>query len=320
MASSPKDISDQLKSTTISSSQVQSTRESVGREIGRGAYSKVFTVKYCGLICAAKEIHSFLVKDMGLSVMERFVRECQHSTFLNHPNIVRFMGIYFPKKSSGIIRPIMVVELMDESLYDYMNNLPKNAWMKKGSILVDVAEGLSYLHRQKPAVVHRDLSPKNILLKAGKDEVSVAKIGDLGVAKIIKADSRTTQNALKKCPGSVDFMPPEMFGDKPVYVNIDSINDGTALDVFSYGGIVLFVATHQWPTPTAEIKRNPVTKKRMARTEVERRQKYLDEMRGDAEWLKPLVESCLSNDPSERPTMSAVSERLQVTCSVYTAK
>ena len=58
----------------------------------------------------------------------------------------------------------------------------------------------------------------------------------------------------------------------------------------------------------------------MARTEVERRQKYLDEMRGDAEWLKPLVESCLSNNPSERPTMSAVSERLKVTCDVYTAK
>ena len=325
MASLPKDISDQPKTMIISSSRVQSTRksveESVGREIGRGAYSRVFTVKYCGLICAAKGIHSFLVKDtVRLSVMERFVRECQHSTFLNHPNIVRFMGIYFPKKSSGIIRPIMVVELMDESLYDYVKNLPKNAWMKKGSILVDVAEGLSYLHAQKPAVVHRDLSPRNILLKAGKDEVPVAKIGDLGVAKIIKAESRATKSVLKKCPGSVDFMPPEMFGDKPVYVNIDNINDGTALDVFSYGGIVLFVATHQWPTPTAEIKRNPVTKKRMARTEVERRQKYLDEMRGDAEWLKPLVESCLSNDPSKRPTMSAVSERLQVRCSVYTAK
>ena len=79
---------------------------------------------------------------------------------------------------------------MDKSLRDYMKNLPKNAWMKKGSILIDIAEGLSYLHAQKPAVVHRDLSPNNILLKAGKGEVPVAKIGDLGVAKIIKADSR----------------------------------------------------------------------------------------------------------------------------------
>ena len=306
MATAPRDISDQLKALTISSSQVQITGESVGKEIGRGAYGRVFTVKYCGLICAAKEIHSILVEEVGQqekqSVKEGFLRECQHCSVLSHPNIVRFVGIYYPKKSSTI--PVMIMELMDESLYDYMSKLPKNAWMKKGSILLDVAEGLSYLHAQKPAVVHRDLSPKNILLKAGKSEVSVAKIGDLGVAKIIKADSRRTQSVCTKVPGTQDFMPPECLEDEPVY--------GIPLDVFSYGGIMLFVTTHKWPTPIAQVTLNPVTKQLVARSEVERRQKYLDEMTGYGEWLKPLVESCLSNDPSERPTMPAVSKQLKV--------
>ena len=305
MAAAPEDISDQLKDMTISPTRVQTTGESVGREIGRGAYGRVFTVGLIN-ICAAKEIHSLLVEGVGQqqeqSVRDGFLRECQHCSALNHPNIVRFMGIYYPKEDSTI--PVMIMELMDESLYDCMKNLPKNAWMKKGSILVDVADGLSYLHAQKPAVVHRDLSPKNILLKASKGEVPVAKIGDLGVAKIIKADSRATQSVLTKVPGTADFMPPETFGDRPVY--------GTPLDVFSYGGIMLFVATHQWPTPTIQVELDPVTKKLVARTEVERRQKYLYEMRGDAEWLKPLVESCLSNDPSERPTISAVSKWLKV--------
>ena len=214
------------------------------------------------------------------------------------------MGIYFPKVDSTI--PVMIMELMDESLHDYMNKLPKNAWMKKGSILIDVAEGLSYLHAQKPAVIHRDLSPKNILLKAGKGEVPVAKIGDLGVARMIKADSKKTQSALTKAPGTVDFMPPETLGDRPIY--------GIPLDAFSYGGIVLFVATHQWPTPSVQVEFDPITKKLTARTEVERRQKYLDEMTGYAEWLKPLVESCLSNDPSKRPTMPTVSKQLKVIC------
>ena len=307
MATAPKDISDQLKDVTISSSEVQTTGKSVGREIGRGAYGKVFTVKYCGLICAAKEIHSLLVEGVGQqqeqSVKEGFLRECQHCSVINHPNIVRFMGIYYPRVDSTI--PVMIMELMDESLRDYMNKLPKKAWMKKGSILIDVAEGLSYLHAQKPAVVHRDLSPNNILLKAGKGEVPIAKIGDLGVAKIIKADSRATQSVLTKVPGTADFMPPESFEDEPVY--------GVPLDAFSYGGIMLFVATHRWPTPIAQVKRNPKTNELVARSEVERRQKYLDEMTGDvAEWLKPLVESCLSNDPSERPTMPAVSKQFKV--------
>ena len=307
MVTTPKDISDQLKALTISSSQVKTTGE-VGKEIGRGAYGRVFTVKYCGLICAAKEIHSIIVEGVGQqqeqSVKEGFLRECQHCSVLSHPNIVRFMGIYYPKKSSTI--PVMIMELMDESLYDYINKPPmaKNAWMKKGSILLDVAEGLSYLHAQKPAVVHRDLSPKNILLKAGKGEVPVAKISDLGVAKIIKADSRRTQSVLTKAPGTQDFMPPECLEDEPVY--------GIPLDVFSYGGIVLFVATHKWPTPIAQVIHNPVTKQLVARSEVERRQKYINEMTGCGEGLKPLVESCLSNDPSERPTMPIVSEQLKV--------
>ena len=52
-------ITQQLEGLTISSSNIQS----VGEEIGRGAYGRVYTVKYCGLICAAKEIHSILVGD-----------------------------------------------------------------------------------------------------------------------------------------------------------------------------------------------------------------------------------------------------------------
>ena len=75
---------------------------------------------------------------------------------------------------------------------------------------------------------------------------------------------------------------------------------------------MLFVATHKWPTPTVQVTCNPVTKQLVAHSESERRQKYLDEMTGCGEWLKPLVESCLSNDPSERPTMPAVSKQLKV--------
>ena len=187
-------------------SEIQITGEPVGREIGRGAYGRVFTIKYRGSICAAKEIHPLLAEGVGQqqqqNVREGYLREYQHCSVLNHSNIVRFMGIYYPKKSSTI--PIMIMELMGESLRFYIDRLPKNAaWMKKGSILIDVAEGLKYLHAQKPPVIHRDLSPNNILLKAGYGDVPVAKIGDLGVAKVIKADSRATQSVLTNVPGTV---------------------------------------------------------------------------------------------------------------------
>ena len=51
-----KDLSDQLKNLITLEDVIPQNKE-----LGRGAYGKVFTVKYLGLPCAAKEIHSLLI-------------------------------------------------------------------------------------------------------------------------------------------------------------------------------------------------------------------------------------------------------------------
>ena len=142
----------------------------------------------------------------------------------------------------------------------------------------------------------------NVLLTAHH----VAKISDLGVAKVIKADSRKT---MTKAPGTVDFMPPEALANNPVY--------GPPMDVFSFAGIILHTFNQQWPRPAEQVQFDPKTRKMMALSEVERRQQYLDKMIGDAELLRPLVEECLDYDPAERPTMATVCERIQVNEDTY---
>ena len=73
-----------------------------GEELGRGAYGRVFKAKYRGSVCAAKEIHSILIQFTQMAPEERrrlqesFQRECDHCSKLNHPNIIRFIGIYHP--------------------------------------------------------------------------------------------------------------------------------------------------------------------------------------------------------------------------------
>ena len=163
--------------------------------------------------------------------------------------------------------------------------------------------GLCYLHNHDLPIVHRDLSPNNVLLTAHH----VAKISDLGVAKVIKADSRKT---LTKAPGTVDFMPPESLASSPVY--------GPPMDVFSFAGIILHTFNQQWPSPTEQVQFDPKTRKMVALSEVERRQQYLDKMIGEAEVLRPLVEKCLDYDPAVRPTIATVCERIQVRKDVYT--
>ena len=90
-------------------------------------------------------------------------------------------------------------------------------------------------------------SPTNILLTSQL----VAKMGDLGVAKALRAGDKQIEKKTKmtKLPGTVDFMPPETFTNNPVY--------DSSLDVFSFGGISLFVLTEQWPTPSVTTKFDP---------------------------------------------------------------
>ena len=265
------------------------------QELGRGAYGKVFTVKYREKIYAAKEIHSLLLEvanpEEKRKIKNTFLRECYHCSLLRHPNIVCFVGVYYPERNS--VFPVMMMELMAESLTHYVKK-PNISMKMKASILYDVAFGLNYLHTYNPPIIHRDLSPNNVLLSRD----SIAKISDLGVAKVVKADSRATQTMLTKAPGTLDFMPPESLGEMPNY--------DTSLDIFSYAGIVLHVVNQEWPSPANQVIQDSKTGKLTALSEVERRQVHLEKMKDGAEVLKPLVKACLHNVASKRPTIAAV--------------
>ena len=131
------------------------------------------------------------------------------------------------------------MELMDESLTAYAEK-PNISFKGRVSILYDIVKGLSYLHSGNPPVIHRDLSPNNVLLKH-LPLLLLAKIADLGVAKILNFDDKISKSYQTKVPGTLDFMPPEALEDKPQY--------DTSLDVFSYGGIMLHTVNGKWPRP-----------------------------------------------------------------------
>ena len=290
-----KYLSDQLQNLTLDVVNPQN------KELGRGAYGKVFTVNHLGLPCAAKEIHSMLLD--GISPEEKeaikdgFIRECYHSSLIRHPNIVQFMGVYYTERSD---LPIMVMELMDTSLTSFIEkNQSKIAVETKLSILHDVALGLSHLHGRRPAVIHRDLSSNNVLL-SGKGRF-VAKISDLGTAKMIRADSKQTRSRLTTAPGTLHFMPPEALDEEdPIY--------GTPVDVFSFAGVTLHLFSEKWPTPSGYKKRDPTTKEMVPLSEVKRRQQYLDTMTVEGAALKEMMMKCLDDDPDQRPPIQEVSQ------------
>ena len=67
-----------------------------GKEIGRGAYGRVFEVDYVGTLCAAKEVHGLLLHHAQGGELQKikddFLGECQIWSTLRHPCIVQFLG------------------------------------------------------------------------------------------------------------------------------------------------------------------------------------------------------------------------------------
>ena len=289
-------LNEVLRHLKIPSSQIKRT----GVELGKGSYGKVFEVDYSGKLCAAKEVHSLLLElaseEGETKLRDDFFRECHLWSTLRHPNVVLFLGIYYPSSDeSGI--PVMVLEKMQDSLTSLIEKHDNIPLLAKLSILYDVSLGLRYLHDHNPVVIHRDLSPNNILVTSHLE----AKITDLGVAKVMKATDYT--KTLTKTPGTSVFMPPEALDYKPVY--------GPPLDIFSFGGVILYVTGQQWPIPKSWSQIDPKTKRKTFLSEVERRQQYIDMMTGKAADLKPLVMSCLEDDPFLRPSVMDISERLK---------
>ena len=273
----------------------------IGNQIGRGANGRILEATWEGIAVAVKEIHSIFMNEVGdlefQSFKRSFLRECEQSSRLRHPNIVRFFGIYHPP---GARVPSLVMERLHCSLTSLLENNPVVPIGTKISIIKDVALGLRYLHTRNPPIIHRDLSSNNVLLS----ERMEGKIGDLGTARLV--DTRR-QSRMTTAPGTAHFMPPEALEDG---INI---HYGKELDVFSFGCVMLHTLSHQWPTPSQAAIINPETGLATGgRTEVERRSQYfkrIDKSRSDV--LIPLIENCLSNLPKNRPSIVRVCDQLE---------
>ena len=274
---------------------------SIGKQIGRGANGRILEAKWEGTPVAVKEIHSIFMNEVSDREFQlfkvSFLRECEQSSRLRHPNIVRFFGVYHPP---GARVPSLVMERLHCSLTSLLEDNPVVPIGTKHSIIKDVALGLRYLHTRNPPIIHRDLSSNNVLLSKGME----GKIGDLGTARLV--DQRR-QSRMTQAPGTAHFMPPEALAE-----DVTNIRYGKELDVFSFGCVMLHTLSHQWPTPSQAVFINPDTGLPIGRTEVERRSQYfegIDRSRSDV--LIPLIESCLSNLPKNRPSIVRVCDQLE---------
>ena len=270
--------------------------------IGAGTYRKLFKVSYYGANCVAKELFGTSETSDAKAgtaendIIDQFVNKGQLLAQLCHPNIVQFFGIHFkPDPTSRKMRPIMVMEKMESSLSAFLENHSNIPTAVKLSILLDVSSGLRYLHGQKPAVVHCNLTSNNILLTSQLQ----AKIGDVGVIQMMGYEKQSQKKNVQ-CEA---FMAPEVRTNL-LKMSFAELVCHPSMDIFSYGAVILHTITQQWPAQPLADDNESLT----SQTEVERHQSQLNQTAMSSKRLISLITACLDNDPNKRPTTIQVSE------------
>ncbi|XP_054685784.1 activin receptor type-1C isoform X3 [Grus americana] len=195
--------------------------------VGKGRFGEVWRGKWCGEDVAVKIFSS---RDERSWFREA---EIYQTVMLRHENILGFIAA--DNKDNGTWTQLWLVSEYHEqgSLFDYLN---------RGTVTVEgmvklalsVASGLAHLHMEivgtqgKPAIAHRDLKSKNILVKRNES----CAIADLGLA--VKHDSVLNTIDIPQNPrvGTRRYMAPEILDD---VMNMNIFESFKRADMYSLG-------------------------------------------------------------------------------------
>lgn len=176
---------------------------------------------------AIKKILPHLADDEQFIAM--FADEAKLAAQLNHPNIVHIYDLG-KIESGGYFIAMEYVEGRDlrailEAGRETGSPLPVPLAVY---VAAKVASALDYAHRRRDAdgrelnIVHRDVSPQNILISYEGD----IKLCDFGIAKAASKVSQTQSGALK---GKIQYMSPEQAWGKPIDRRSDLFSLGVVL-------------------------------------------------------------------------------------------
>lgn len=246
------------------------------------------TIEYAGRATAAgtlevvvKRPHARFASDSDFIAM--FMDEARLSLRLRHANIVRTCGV-LPQPSLALV----LEYVPGESLFELLR-LARSAHREvppdiAAALLAGVLHGLHAAHEtrgedgQPLHIVHRDVTPENILVGAD----GIARVLDFGIAKAIGKVRQTQDGEFKGKPA---YIAPEQLRNAPVTPRTDVYSAAVVLWE-ALAGRTLFGRTHD--AITLDAVRGATVP-------------ALRESRGDIpESLERIVRRALAREPEER--------------------
>ncbi|KAF5472667.1 hypothetical protein F2P56_009362 [Juglans regia] len=149
-------------------------------KIGEGGFGPV----YKGVLPTGQQVAvKRLSKESGQGLKE-FKNEVVLISKLQHRNLVRLLGCCIHGEDKMLVYEYMANRSLDLYIFNQTRGTALD-WGKRLDIILGIARGLLYLHRDsRLRIIHRDLKASNILL----DSEMNPKISDFGLARTFGGD------------------------------------------------------------------------------------------------------------------------------------
>ncbi|KAJ4839708.1 hypothetical protein Tsubulata_012688 [Turnera subulata] len=211
--------------------------------IGSGSSGKVYKVVLgSGEAVAVKKLWGGVKKEIEAGDVEKgepqvevqdngFEAEVETLGKIRHKNIVKLWCCCTTRDCKLLVYEYMPNGSLGDLLHSSKGGLLD--WLTRFKIILDAAEGLSYLHHDcVPPIVHRDVKSNNILLDADFR----ARVADFGVAKAV--DLTGKPKSMSVIAGSCGYIAPE-------YAYTLRVNEKS--DIYSFGVVILELITGKPP-------------------------------------------------------------------------
>ncbi|KAG4390502.1 hypothetical protein AAZX31_06G292700 [Glycine max] len=255
--------------------------------LSEGGFGSVYKGTLYGQKVAVKLLKLMCANHKG---EKEFKSEVDALSKARHENVVKLLG----SCTEGNHRLLVYEYVCNGSLDQHLSQHSRKplSWKDRVKVAIGAAEGLLYLHENN--IIHRDMTPNNILLTHDYDVL----LGDFGLARTVLEDSSYSTD----CVGNLTYMAPE-------YAEFGKVS--TKTDVYSFGVVLLQLITGMRTTDKRVGDKGlvgwarPLLKDWKCQSLIDGRMINSHDCH-QLYWMSRLVGNCLQRDPQKRLNMNTV--------------
>lgn len=203
---------------------------------------------------------------------------------IKHPNLSKFVDAGEIIDGTNKYAYAVLDFISGETLTDKLKRDETLSHYDAKDIILGVLNGLQYMHSHKPAIIHNDITPQNVMVDlSGK--VSIAKIIDFGYAKYIS-------QSIKEFTGE---------GLNPFYCANETFNNVFSVqsDIFSVGALYyhLLMGMPPYFIQISDYKANRVDAQDLIIKQRSKPLRFSNDIKDD---VKAILSKALATQPEDR--------------------